>query len=117
MKEERNIMSKLLVITRTRPEIDISELFSQHEFSVVSRSLFDPFGVPWRCGDELNFLQELFSTEVTQNCVEANYLEAPRNVCILNGMFIINKLKLTASTLNMRDIAAQFIYRVKDITS
>ena len=45
LKAERSLMTKLLVITRSRPEIDVAELFSIHEFSAVPRSLFDQYGL------------------------------------------------------------------------
>ena len=41
LREERSLMTRLLVISRSRPGIDISELFAKHEFSVVPHSLFD----------------------------------------------------------------------------
>ena len=41
LKEERGLMKKLVVISRTRPELDVAEFFTKHDFSVVPRSLFD----------------------------------------------------------------------------
>ena len=68
LKEERNFTSKLLVIMRTRPDIDIAELFRVHEFYAVPRALFDYYGLPLRCYDKFGFLhglEELLSKEPT----------------------------------------------------
>ena len=43
-KKERNLVSRLIVAARSRPEIDISKYFGDYEFSVVPRSLFHMMG-------------------------------------------------------------------------
>ena len=52
LKEERGLMTRLLVISKSRPEIDISELFAKHEFTVVPRSRFDNKSKMWPCDDK-----------------------------------------------------------------
>ena len=37
LQEERGLMKKLVVISRTRPMLDVTELFTKHEFSLVPR--------------------------------------------------------------------------------
>ena len=55
LQQERRLMKKLVVISRTRPELDVAELFTKHEFSVVPMSLFDSQGKLWRCNDKSDF--------------------------------------------------------------
>ena len=57
-KEERNLMSRLIVAARSRPEIDINKYFSGYEFSVVPRSLFHDDGKLVPTKDKYVILQE-----------------------------------------------------------
>ena len=42
IKDERKFMTRLVVASRTRPEIDLKYYLGKYEFSVVPRSLFSP---------------------------------------------------------------------------
>ena len=44
IKEKRKLMNRILIESRNRPEIDLSDIFGKHEFSVVPLSLFAPDG-------------------------------------------------------------------------
>ena len=57
-KEERNLMSRLIVAARSRPEIDLSKYFGDYEFSVVPRSLFHDDGKLVPTKDKYVILQE-----------------------------------------------------------
>ena len=46
-------MNRLLMISRRRSRIDISEVLSKHEFSVVPHSLFDTKGKMLKCDDKV----------------------------------------------------------------
>ena len=37
LQEERGLMKKLVVLSRTKLELDVAELFTKHEFSVVPK--------------------------------------------------------------------------------
>ena len=50
-------MTRLLVISRSRIGIDISEIFARHEFSVVPHALFDNEGKMIKCSDKAAFLR------------------------------------------------------------
>ena len=40
LQEDRNLFARLMIVAKSRPEIDMKEAIGQHEFSVVPRSLF-----------------------------------------------------------------------------
>ena len=40
IKEERKLMNRILIASQSRPDIDLSNIFCKHEFSVVPLSLF-----------------------------------------------------------------------------
>ena len=44
LKEDRNLFARLLIAARSRPEINIQEIISTYELSVVPRSLFNSDG-------------------------------------------------------------------------
>ena len=49
LREDRSLFARLLVVCRTRPEIDLKETIGIYEFSVVPRSLFAADGTMLRC--------------------------------------------------------------------
>ena len=65
LQQERGLMKKLVVISRTRPELHVAEFFTKHEFSVVPRSLFDYQGKLWRCNDKSDFISGLADKSIT----------------------------------------------------
>ena len=44
VKEEHNLISRFLILCRTRHNIDLPSYLGDYEFSVVPRSLFTPDG-------------------------------------------------------------------------
>ena len=44
IKEERKLMNRLLVASRTRPDVDLQFCLGKYEFSVTPPSLFSPDG-------------------------------------------------------------------------
>ena len=113
LKEEKNLMTKLLVISRSRPEIDVAALFKVHKFSVVPRSLFDQTGAPWECTDKsdcLHGLEDLFKND-EQNLAA---ITASNYGClVIYGMGLVNRLKITSKTATVRDLALSFCSRVR----
>ena len=49
LQEGRNLFVRLMMVAKSRPEIDIIEAIGQHEFSVVPRSLFANDGTMFHC--------------------------------------------------------------------
>ena len=49
LQEDRNLFARLMMVAKSRPEIDIKEAIGQHEFSVVPRSLFANDGTMFHC--------------------------------------------------------------------
>ena len=44
LKEDGSLFARLMMICKSRPEVDIKEAIALYEFSVVPRSLFAPDG-------------------------------------------------------------------------
>ena len=82
LKEERGLMIRLLVISKSRPEIDISELFAKHEFTVVPRPLFDDEDKMWPCDDETAFLNCIAVTVAVSSELQRS---VNRNCTVIDG--------------------------------
>ena len=49
LKEDRNLFARLLIVAKSRPNINLEDAFGKHEFSVVPRSLFAADGQMLHC--------------------------------------------------------------------
>ena len=115
LREERGLMTRLLVISRSRTGIDISELFAKHEFSVVPHSLFDNEGKMLKCDDKAAFLRGLEETSL-HGCTAI--LQPTELTCIvIDGMGLVNQLKMK-EMIRLEDLIRQFTDRMeKEITN
>lgn len=109
LNKERNFTSKLLVIMRTRPDIDIAELFWIHEFSVVPRALFDHYGIRLKCSDKSRFVHGIEEVLKLKGRSEtALKIPAEHPIAIIDAMGLVNQLKITSATKTVEDLAKQF---------
>ena len=49
LKEDRSLFTRLMMVCKSRPEVDIKETVGLYEFSIVPRSLFAPDGTMKEC--------------------------------------------------------------------
>ena len=59
VKEEHKLISRFLIVCRTRHDIDLPSYLGDYEFSVVSRSLFTPDGQVYKSTDKSVILNEI----------------------------------------------------------
>ena len=59
LKEERKLISKFLILSRTRHDIDLPSYLGDNEFSVVPRSLFTLDGQFYKSTDKSVILNEI----------------------------------------------------------
>ena len=74
LREERGLMTRLLVISRTRTNLDVAELIRTYEFSVVPHALFDSQGNILKCTDKADFLNDAVKVTGVSTEREANPL-------------------------------------------
>ena len=117
LKEEKNLMTKLLVISRSRPGVDVAALFKIHEFSVVPRSLFDATGTPWKCTDKSDCLDGL--EDLAKNISSSDQPLIPAastsDCLVIDGMGIMHQLKISSKIVTVKDLALSFCSRIKDM--
>ena len=59
VKEEHKLISRFLIVCRTRHDIDLPSYLADYEFSVVSQSLFTPNGQLYKSTDKSVILNEI----------------------------------------------------------
>ena len=59
VKEEHKLISRFLIVCRTRHDIDLLSYLGDYEFSVVPRSLFTPDGQLYKSTDKSVILNEI----------------------------------------------------------
>lgn len=92
MRAEKQAMSRFLIASRKRPEIELEQCIGDYEFSVVPRSLFSFDGQPLPSTDKsklLHLIEEMSSFENT----EPKLPDAQNSVIILDGMAVVNQVK------------------------
>ena len=107
LREERGLMMRLLVLAKTRSDIELDKMFKIHEFSVTPRSLFGPDGCPWKCLDKSSFLrgiEEILGSQQT--------LPTVKDVIVIDCMGIVNQLKTYDSIHTLADLGEQFCDRI-----
>jgi len=97
LQEDRNLFARLMMVAKSRPEIDIKEAIGQHEFSVVPRSLFANDGTMFHCSMKSGLMSilekagESLNTSRTDDSV-ASSAPSTMTVAIIDGMAELQSL-------------------------
>ena len=86
IREERKLMTRLLIASRSRPDIDLKKYLGIYEFSVVPRSLFTPDGSLHYTKDKAIIATELRALHQGSNEMETDEVEsgnAPRKAIVI----------------------------------
>ena len=59
LREDRPLFARMMMVCKSRPEIDIKETVGQYEFSIVPRSLFAADGTMLHCSSKSNLMSIL----------------------------------------------------------
>lgn len=114
-------MNRLLVASRTRPDIDLRECLGSYEFTVTPPSLFSPDGTLHPTKDKSVIAEELFQLQTDHSntneyeCAGDNIDDAQyqsdeiRKVVIVDGMAIVNRVDIKKKEIrNCADFAKCF---------
>ena len=117
LKEDRSLFARLMMICKSRPEVDIKEAIALYEFSVVPRSLFAPDGTMLHCSCKsalMHILEKLTgesSSEVTRQTSSPN-AEVQFKVAIVDGMAEIQSLDKPEWIKTCKHLAEHFNNRL-----
>ena len=94
IKEERKLMNKLLVASRTRPDIDLQFCLGTYEFSVTPPSLFSPDGSLHSNKDKSVIAEKLFKLQVDEEIESEPMNRDIKTVAIVDGKTFVNKVSI-----------------------
>lgn len=118
IKEERGLLQRFIVISRSRPELDLKECIGTYEFGVLPRSLFASDGSLLLAYDKasiLHHLEKLSSNpQMSHTDVETNQPPAYR-VVIIDGMAVVNSVTKTDQMKTCQDFADSFLATICNI--
>ena len=108
LKEDRGLFARMLIVTRSRPDIDLKRCISLYELTVVPRSLFSPDGMLLLCSTKSIILKQLetllsISTHSENEVVNTSYL--------IDGMAELQGLDKPKSVSTVLELSDHFIAR------
>ena len=59
LQEDRSLLARMMMVCKSRPQIDIKETVGQYEFSIVPQSLFAADGTMLHCASKSNLMSIL----------------------------------------------------------
>ena len=94
LREEKHLLSRFLITSRKRPEIDLEYCLGNFELSVVPRSLLTSDGEPIVCTDKsktLHHIEQLGSLHEDQSDESTEVNQYESSALIIDGMAVINQ--------------------------
>ena len=115
VKEERGLLQRFVVISRSRPELDLKECIGTYELGIVPRSLFASDGSLLLAYDKAKILHHLEhltdhedqnpGTSIGSGALNENETTSCHRVIIIDGMALVNGIFKTEQMKTCRDFA------------
>ena len=116
LKEDRSLFARLLIVARSRPEINLQEAIGRYEFSSLPRSMFAVDGTLLPCTDKSNLMSALESLPNRENqCENEIHTDANVNECkvtIIDGMAVVQEIDKPHWIKTCEDFSNHFIIRL-----
>jgi hypothetical protein len=94
LKEERSLLSRFLITSRKRPDIDLAESIGNYEFSVVPKSMFTEDGQPLLSTDKAKVLHEIEALANEDKSSVTEYMDqSTKRTIIIDGMAVVHRIK------------------------
>lgn len=110
LKEDRKLFARLVMVCKSRPEIDIQKAVGLYEFTVVPRSLFARDGTMLHCSCKsalMHILEKAGGPSTNTQEITAGF-----KVAIVDGMAEVRSLDKPEWIKNCRDLAEHFTNRL-----
>ena len=109
-QQKRKLMNRLLVASRTRPDIDLQFCLGKYEFSVTTPSLFSPDGSLHSNKDKSVIVEKLFKLQVDAEIESEPMDRDKKTVAIVDGKTFVNKVSIKKNHIrNCEEFASCFI--------
>ena len=120
LREDRNLFARMLLVCKSRPQIDVQEAVSTYEFTVVPRSMFAVDGSMLHCSLKsalMHILENLHgnAAETTHVPVVLNEqltTQVSMKVSIIDGMAEVQSLDKPERIKNCSDLSDHFALRI-----
>lgn len=120
LKQDRDLFARMLIVARSRPQVDVCDTISNYELSVVPRSMFAPDGTMLHCSQKSKLMELLESLpdnsqhEYRQSdVVESMQPNISGSVAIIDAMAELQALDKPTHIKTCSDLADHFISRIK----
>ena len=107
LTEDRNLFVRLMMVAKSRPEIDIKEAIKQYEFSVVPRYLFAKDGTLLPCSMKSALMSILDEIGVSLE-LPASSAPPTKTVAVVDGMAELQSLDKPKWVNNCEQLAKHF---------
>ena len=128
LKEDRSLFAHMMMVTRSRPEIDIEEAIGKYEFTVVPRSLFASDGSMLHCSSKsvlMGILEKLNSSLITTYSPPQEHppsdtpthsglpsTTSRKKIAIVDGMAEVQSLVKPPGIATCDELAEHFVNRL-----
>ena len=117
LKEDRGLFSRMLVVARSRQEIDLNRSLSKYEFSVVPHVLLSSDGSMHHCpkkSDLMNILEAIPPKEGSGGAASQHQQNlSDMKVAIVDGMAEVQAIDKPNSIKTCKDLGEHFESRIK----
>lgn len=111
LKEEKRLMTRFVLASRSREDIDLPKIFGNHEFSVVPRSMFSADGSMLLGSDKSTLLHQIEDMTPCRE-IEATQSDTANKVGIFDGMALLNQMTKDGDLKTCQDLADKFVKNV-----
>ena len=109
IKEERKLMNRILIASRSQPETDLPNIFGNYEFSVLPLSLLAPDSSLYDAKDKSSIAAELRKFKPGETYIEEEANNKNRKVTSFTAMAIVNQINIKVESLeNCDEFVAKF---------
>ena len=113
LQEDSSLFSRMMMVGKSRREVDIKETVGQYEFSIVPRSLLAADGTMLHCASKSNLMSILEKLNDSRNNRRvAGPSEDQMKVAIVDGMAEVQSLHKPEWIRNCAQLAEHFSNRV-----
>ena len=112
LKSERSLFARLVIVAKSRPEIDIKDSIGKFEFTTFPRSLFDGSGNLLATTNKSQLLSIIEKSPETKVDVIENSTEYAYKACVIDGMALVQEMGKPSSVNTCLDLANHFLDRL-----
>ena len=123
LKEDHKLFTRMLLVSKSRPNINLEETIGRHELSVVPRSMFAADGTMLHCHVKSNLmaiLEKLPRNDTDKDSglrdseeeLEDMPAPAPVKVAVVDAMADVQSLQKLENITNCSQLADQFTNRI-----